>query len=128
MMDNYALPFWVYLAALTVFVCGAMKRILAFHLSVGPTLMAWLGATLLVEQLWVFCMPVLLLLALLGLACYLYSACRTGPPQTALSGQGKTVFITGKRTLCLPALPLSEVCRKVHYTACVWERGGLEEP
>ncbi|XP_004066855.1 corticosteroid 11-beta-dehydrogenase isozyme 2 [Oryzias latipes] len=95
MMDNYALPFWVYLAALTVFVCGAMKRILAFHLSVGPTLMAWLGATLLVEQLWVFCMPVLLLLALLGLACYLYSACRTGPPQTALSGQGKTVFITG---------------------------------
>ncbi|XP_041806727.1 corticosteroid 11-beta-dehydrogenase isozyme 2 [Chelmon rostratus] len=94
MMDDYTLPFWIYLGVLTVFIGGAMKKILASHLSAAPPLVAWLGATVLVERLWAFCLPAVLLLALLGLACCLYSAARTGP-QPALPAHGKAVFITG---------------------------------
>lgn len=106
MMDDYTLPFWIYLGVLTVFVGGAMKKILASHLSTAPPLVAWLGATVLVERLWAFCLPAVLLLVLLGLACCLYSATRTYPPPTALPAHGKAVLITGKKRL----LPLSQVC------------------
>ncbi|XP_056230417.1 11-beta-hydroxysteroid dehydrogenase type 2 [Seriola aureovittata] len=95
MMDDYTLPFWIYLGVLTVFVGGAMKKILASHLSTAPTVVAWLGATVLVEQLWAFCLPAVLLLALLCLACCLYSTARTVPPPTTLPVHGKAVFITG---------------------------------
>ncbi|XP_040896814.1 corticosteroid 11-beta-dehydrogenase isozyme 2 [Toxotes jaculatrix] len=95
MMDDYTLPFWIYLGVLTVFVGGAMKKILASHLSAAPTLVAWLGATVLVERLWAFCLPAVLLLGLLGFACCLYSATRTGPPPAALPAHGKAVLITG---------------------------------
>ncbi|XP_039989561.1 corticosteroid 11-beta-dehydrogenase isozyme 2 isoform X2 [Xiphias gladius] len=95
MMDDYTLPFWIYLGVLTVFVGGAMKKILASHLSTASTLVAWLGATVLLERLWVFCLPAMLLLALLGLACCLYSAARTGSPPATLPAQGKAVLITG---------------------------------
>ncbi|KAM9366713.1 11-beta-hydroxysteroid dehydrogenase type 2 [Symphorus nematophorus] len=99
MMEDYTLPFWIYLAVLTVFVGGAMKKILASHLSAAPPLVAWLGATVLAERLWALCLPavlLLLLLLLLGLACCLYSATRTGtPPAALLPAQGKAVFITG---------------------------------
>lgn len=95
-MEDYTLPFWIYLGVLTVFVGGAMKKILASHLSTAPPLVAWLGATVLVERLWAFCLPAVLLLVLLGLACCLYSATRTGPPPTALPTHGKAVLITGK--------------------------------
>ncbi len=98
MMDDYTLPFWIYLGVLTVFVGGAMKKILASHLSAAPPLVAWLGATVLVERLWALCLPAVLLLGLLGLAFCLYSA-RTGPPPAALSAHGKAVFITGKKQL-----------------------------
>lgn len=94
-MDDYTLPFWIYLAVLTVFVGGAMKKILTSHLSAGPTLVAWLGATVLVERLWAFCLPAVLLL-LIGLTCCcLYSVTRTGPPSPTLPTSGKAVFITG---------------------------------
>uniref|UniRef100_A0A1A7XSU0 11-beta-hydroxysteroid dehydrogenase type 2 n=1 Tax=Iconisemion striatum TaxID=60296 RepID=A0A1A7XSU0_9TELE len=95
MMDDYSLPFWIYLAVVTVIVGGAMKKVLASHLSTGPTLVAWLGATVLVERLWAFCLPALLLLALIGLAFSLYSWSRTGPPPVTLPTEGKAVFITG---------------------------------
>lgn len=94
MMDDYTLPFWIYLGVVTVFVGGAMKRIVASHLSAAPALVAWLGATVLVERLWALCLPALLLLALLAFACCLYSA-RTGPPPASLPAHGKAVFITG---------------------------------
>ena len=94
-MDDYNLPFWIYLAVVTVFVGGAMKKILASHLSAAPPLVAWLGATVLVERLWALCLPAMLLLALLALACCLYST-RTGPPPAALSTHGKAILITGK--------------------------------
>ncbi|XP_035483646.2 11-beta-hydroxysteroid dehydrogenase type 2 [Scophthalmus maximus] len=94
-MDDYTLPFWIYLGVLSVLVGGAMKKVLASHLSPAPTLAAWLGATVLVERLWAFCLPAALLLVLLGLACCLYSATRTGPPPATLPAQGKAVFITG---------------------------------
>ncbi|KAM4597345.1 11-beta-hydroxysteroid dehydrogenase type 2 [Fundulus diaphanus] len=94
MMDDYNLPFWIYLAVVTVFVGGAMKKVLASHLSAGPTLVAWLGATVLVERLWAFCLPAMLLLVLLALVGFVYSRSRTGPPPS-LPAQGKAVFITG---------------------------------
>ncbi|XP_072235888.1 11-beta-hydroxysteroid dehydrogenase type 2 [Leuresthes tenuis] len=90
MMDNYTLPVWFYVAVVTVFVGGAMKKILASHLTAGSNLVAWVGATVLMERLWEFCLPALLLV-LLGLACWLFSARRTA----ALPAQGKAVFITG---------------------------------
>ena len=96
-MDDYTLPFWIYLGVLTVFVGGAMKKILASHLSTASTLVAWLGATMLVERLWAFCLPAVLLLALLSLACCLYFATGTSSPPPTLPTQGKAVFITGKR-------------------------------
>lgn len=94
MMDDYTLPFWIYLGVLTVFIVGAMKKILASHLSAAPPLVAWLGATVLVERLWAFCLPAVLLLVLLGLTCCFYSAARA-PPPAALPAHGKAVLITG---------------------------------
>uniref|UniRef100_UPI003AAC2BF0 11-beta-hydroxysteroid dehydrogenase type 2 n=1 Tax=Centroberyx gerrardi TaxID=166262 RepID=UPI003AAC2BF0 len=93
MMEDYTLPFWIYMGVLTVFIGGAMKKVLASHISAAPTLVAWLGATVLVERLWAFCLPAVLVLALLCLACCLYSA-RTAPAP-ALPPEGKAVFITG---------------------------------
>nr|XP_046254515.1 corticosteroid 11-beta-dehydrogenase isozyme 2 [Scatophagus argus] len=95
MMDDYTLPLWIYLGVLIVFVGGAMKKILASHLSAAPPLVAWLGATVLVERLWALCLPAVLMLALLGLACFLYFAVRTGTPPATLSAHGKSVLITG---------------------------------
>uniref|UniRef100_A0A3B3Z4D3 Uncharacterized protein n=2 Tax=Poecilia mexicana TaxID=48701 RepID=A0A3B3Z4D3_9TELE len=94
-MDDYNLPFWIYLAVVTVFVGGAMKKILASHLSAGPTLVAWLGATVLVERLWAFCLPAVLLLVLLAVVYCVRSNSGTGPPPGP-PAQGKAVFITGK--------------------------------
>ncbi|XP_068584934.1 11-beta-hydroxysteroid dehydrogenase type 2 [Cebidichthys violaceus] len=100
MMDDYTLPFWIYLGVLAVFVGGAMKKILASHLGSAPPLVAWLGATVLVERLWAFCLPaaLLLLALLLGLACCLYSTARTGPTHADAdmhAPHGKAVLITG---------------------------------
>ncbi|XP_062417944.1 11-beta-hydroxysteroid dehydrogenase type 2 isoform X3 [Pungitius pungitius] len=97
MMDDYTFPFWIYLGVLAVFVGGAMKRLLASHLGAAPPLVAWLGATVLAERLWSICLPAALLLALLGLACCLYSATKPGPapPGAALPAHGKAVLITG---------------------------------
>ncbi|KAF7641800.1 hypothetical protein LDENG_00272100 [Lucifuga dentata] len=94
-MEDCTLPFWIYLAVLAVFVGRAMKKVLACHVSAAPTLVAWLGATVLVERLWTFCLPaVLLLAAMLAVTWCLY--CRTGPlPATMLPAQGRAVFVTG---------------------------------
>ncbi|KAM8894544.1 11-beta-hydroxysteroid dehydrogenase type 2 [Spinachia spinachia] len=97
MMDDYTFPLWIYLGVLAVLVGGAMKRLLASHLGTAPPLVAWLGATVLAERLWSFCLPAALLLVLLGLACCLYSAARTGPAPrgAALPARGKAVLVTG---------------------------------
>ncbi|KAG7483160.1 corticosteroid 11-beta-dehydrogenase isozyme 2 [Solea senegalensis] len=94
MMDDYSLPSWIYIAVLTVFVGGVMKKILASHLSPTPAVVAWLGATVLVERLWAFCVPAVLVLVLLGVICCLFSITRS-MPATLLPAQGKAVFITG---------------------------------
>ncbi|KAM4744200.1 11-beta-hydroxysteroid dehydrogenase type 2-like [Anableps anableps] len=93
-MDDYNLPYWIYLAVVTVFMGGAMKKLLASHLSAGPTLVAWLGATVLVERLWAFRLPAMLLLVLLAVVCCIYSRSRTGP-LPSLPAEGKAVLITG---------------------------------
>lgn len=110
MMDDYTLPFWIYLGVLTMIVGGAMKKILASHLSTASTLVAWLGATVLVERLWAFCLPAVLLLALLGLACCLYSSARAMPPSVTLPVHGKAVFITGKKGDSSHSLRCEIVC------------------
>ncbi|XP_038135998.1 corticosteroid 11-beta-dehydrogenase isozyme 2-like [Cyprinodon tularosa] len=94
MSENYNIPFWIYLAVASLFVGGAMKKILAPRLSVGPTLVAWLGATVLVERLWGFCLPVISLLVLLAAMGWIYSRSRTVQLPN-LPAQGKAVFITG---------------------------------
>ncbi|XP_068438801.1 11-beta-hydroxysteroid dehydrogenase type 2 [Clinocottus analis] len=95
-MEDYALPFWIYLGVLSVLVGGALKKVLASHLGAAPPLVAWLGVTVLVERLWAFCLPAALLLLLLGIAAVLYAAARTGPqPATLLPAHGKAVLITG---------------------------------
>lgn len=92
-MEDYALPFWIYMGVMSVFVGGAIKKVLASHISAVPTLVAWLSATVLVERLWSFCVPAVLVLAALCLACCLYSA--RGASVPALPAEGKAVFITG---------------------------------
>ncbi|KAK5873473.1 hypothetical protein PBY51_018510 [Eleginops maclovinus] len=47
MMEDYTLPFWIYLLVVTVLVGGALKKMLASHLSAAPPLLAWLGASVL---------------------------------------------------------------------------------
>lgn len=103
-MEDFTLPYWIYLCIITMFVGGVLKKILASHLSAASTLVAWLGATVLVERLWAFCLPALLLLALLGLTCCIYFAVRTATLPAALPAKGKAVLITGKKRF------LSGVC------------------
>ncbi|XP_041844750.1 corticosteroid 11-beta-dehydrogenase isozyme 2 [Melanotaenia boesemani] len=95
MMEDYTFPVWFYVAVVAVFLGGVLKKVLEFHLSAGPTLVAWLGATVLMERLWEFCLPALLLLVLFGLACCLRSASRIRMPPATLPAWGKAVFITG---------------------------------
>lgn len=93
-MDDYTLPFIIYLCVLTVFLGGAVKNILASQLSAAYTFMAWLGATVLVERLWAFCLPAALLLAVTGSTWWLYRSVRAKPKQL-LPVNGKAVLITG---------------------------------
>lgn len=99
-MEDYTLPFWIYLAIVTVFIGGAMKKILASHLNATSTVVAWLGATVLVERLWAFCLPAMLLLVLFGITFCIYYATKTSQPRAMLPAHGKAVIITGKRRHC----------------------------
>ncbi|KAK2819862.1 hypothetical protein Q7C36_021508 [Tachysurus vachellii] len=92
-MDAYALSFWIYMGVLSVFVGGTLKKFLATHVSAVPSLVAWLGATLLVERLCAICMPAVLALAVFCATCWLYSL--WAAPPLVLSVEGKAVFITG---------------------------------
>nr|BAF35260.1 11beta-hydroxysteroid dehydrogenase short form [Anguilla japonica] len=91
--EDCALSFWIYVGVMSVFVGGAMKKILASHMSAAPTLVAWLGATLLVERLCSLWPPAILALAVLCAVCCVLSV-RGGPART-LPADGKAVFITG---------------------------------
>ncbi|KAJ0056533.1 hypothetical protein NL108_010241 [Boleophthalmus pectinirostris] len=93
-MEDYTLPFVIYLCVLTVFLGGAVKKILASQLSGASTFVAWLGATVLVERLWAFCLPAALVLAVAGLAWWGYRNVKAKPVQL-LPANGKAVLITG---------------------------------
>ncbi|TNM90539.1 hypothetical protein fugu_002828 [Takifugu bimaculatus] len=96
MMDTYSLPFWIYLLVLAFFLGGAMKKIQTFHMSSIPSLVAWLGATVLLDRLWTLCLPTtLLLMGLLGLSFCLCTFLRTSMTPSLLPAHGKAVFITG---------------------------------
>ncbi|KAL4613065.1 corticosteroid 11-beta-dehydrogenase isozyme 2-like isoform X1 [Arapaima gigas] len=88
-MEEFALSFWIYMGVMSVFVGGAMQKMLAAHIRAAPTLVAWLGATVLLERLCSLWLPGALLLALLGAACCLFS------PQRRLPAEGKVLLITG---------------------------------
>ncbi|XP_072527256.1 11-beta-hydroxysteroid dehydrogenase type 2 [Salminus brasiliensis] len=92
-MDDYALSFWIYMGVMSVFVGGTLKKFLAAHVSAMPSLVAWLGATLLVERLCALCMPAVLALFALCAACWLYTT--WAAPAPTLPVEGKAVFITG---------------------------------
>lgn len=104
-MDNCSLPVWIYMPVLTVFVGGAMKKILASHLGTSPPLVAWLGTAMLVERLITLCTPspLLLLLVLLGL----WAFARSIAPPAVLPTTGKAVLVTGRTLLEFPQPPKS---------------------
>ncbi|KAI4889297.1 hypothetical protein NFI96_000253 [Prochilodus magdalenae] len=92
-MDDCALSFWIYMVVMSVFVGGTLKKFLVSHVSAMPSLVAWLGAILLVERLCALCMPAVLALAALCAACWLYAT--WAAPEPTLPVEGKAVFITG---------------------------------
>ncbi|MBN3321049.1 DHI2 dehydrogenase, partial [Atractosteus spatula] len=91
-MEEYALSFWIYMGVMSVFVGGAMKKILASHISAAPTLVVWLGLLVLLERLCTLCLPAVLGLAVLCAGCGLIT--RKGSAAQTLPTEGKAVFIT----------------------------------
>uniref|UniRef100_A0A6Q2Y4V6 11-beta-hydroxysteroid dehydrogenase type 2 n=1 Tax=Esox lucius TaxID=8010 RepID=A0A6Q2Y4V6_ESOLU len=90
-MENYL--DWIYMGVMSVFVGGAVRKFLASHISAAPTVVAWLGVTLVVEKLWSHSVPAVLALGAICVACCLYSA-KTAPAPV-LPVEGKAVLITG---------------------------------
>ncbi|CAL8243611.1 unnamed protein product [Lota lota] len=93
-MEEHGLSLWIYIGVLTLMLMGALQRVLPLHLSSGPALVAWLGASMLMERLWAFWPAAMLLLTLtLGLAWWLRS---TQISQDALlAPEGRAICITG---------------------------------
>ncbi|KPP66068.1 11beta-hydroxysteroid dehydrogenase short form-like [Scleropages formosus] len=87
-MEEFALSFWIYMGVMSMFLGGAVRKMLAVQLRAAPTLLAWLGATVLVERLCSLWLPGALLLGLLGAACCLCA------PRRGLPAEGKVLFIT----------------------------------
>lgn len=93
-MEDFSVSFWIYIGVMSIFVGGAVKRFLAFHIGAMPSVVAWLGAILLVERLCALCMPAVLARLVLCVSCWLYFTWAT--PKPSLPVEGKAVFITGK--------------------------------
>ncbi|RXN21080.1 corticosteroid 11-beta-dehydrogenase isozyme 2 [Labeo rohita] len=91
-MEDFAVSFWIYIGVMSVFVGGAVKKFLAFHIGAMPSVVAWLGATLLLERLCALCMPAVLARLVLCVSCWLYFTWAT--PKPFLPVEGKAVFIT----------------------------------
>lgn len=100
-MEDCALSFWIYMGVMSMFVGGAVKKVLASHISAVPSLVAWLAATMLLERLCSLCLPAFLALAGLCAAAYCLHGSRQTSLATSLPTEGKAVFITGK--VLLPA-------------------------
>lgn len=100
-MEDYALSFWIYIGVMSMFVGGAVKKILASHISAIPSLVAWLAATVLLERLYTLCLPAFLVLAGLCAACCLLSSRQSTNLAASLPTEGKAVFITGKAAAVL---------------------------
>lgn len=93
-MEDCAVSFWIYIGVMSILVGGAVKKFQAFHIGAMPSVVAWLGATLLVERLCALCMPAVLARLVLCVSCWLYFTWAT--PKPFLPVEGKAVFITGK--------------------------------
>ncbi|XP_051968278.1 11-beta-hydroxysteroid dehydrogenase type 2-like [Xyrauchen texanus] len=92
-MEDCAVTFWIYIGVMSIFVGGAVKKFLASHMGAMPSVVAWLGATLLLERLCALCMPAVLARLFLCVSCWLYFSWAT--PKPSLPVEGKAVFITG---------------------------------
>ncbi|XP_051511319.1 11-beta-hydroxysteroid dehydrogenase type 2 isoform X2 [Myxocyprinus asiaticus] len=92
-MEDCAVSFWIYIGVMSIFVGGAVKKFLASHMGAMPSVVAWLGATLLLERLCALCMPAVLARLVLCVSCWLYFSWAT--PKSSLPVEGKAVFITG---------------------------------
>ncbi|TRY56510.1 hypothetical protein DNTS_015658 [Danionella cerebrum] len=92
-MEEFAVSFWIYIVVMSMFVGGAMKKFLALHIGALPSVVAWLGVTLLVERLCALCMPAVLARLVLCVSCWLYFSWAS--PKPFLPVEGKAVFITG---------------------------------
>lgn len=92
-MEDFAVSFWIYIGVMSIFVGGAVKKFLAFNIGAMPSVVVWLGATLLVERLCALCMPAVLARLVLCVCCWLYFTWAT--PKPSLPVEDKAVFITG---------------------------------
>lgn len=92
-MEDCAVSFWIYIGVMSILVGGAVKKFLAFRIGAMTSVVAWLGATLLVEKLCALCMPAVLARLAICVSCWLYFTWAT--PKPFLPVEGKAVFITG---------------------------------
>ena len=105
-MEEHGLSLWIYVGVLTLMLMGVLQRVLPLHFSSWPALVAWLGASVLMEWLWAFWPAALLILTLTpGLAWWLRS---TRISQDALlAPEGRAICITGQSNPKQSPLPLS---------------------
>ncbi|XP_064191921.1 11-beta-hydroxysteroid dehydrogenase type 2-like [Anguilla rostrata] len=92
-MEDCSLSYWIYMGVMSMFVGGAVKKILASQVRAAPTLVAWLGAAVLVERLCALWPPAVLALAVLYAGCCFLSG--RGARGLPLPAEGRAVFITG---------------------------------
>ena len=113
-MEEHGPSLWIYVAVLAVMLTGALQRVLPLHCSSWPALVAWLGASVLMERLWALWPAALLTLTLtLALAWWLRSA-RTSQ-DALLAPEGRAVCITGQSNPKTSPLPLSPPRPPHHY-------------
>nr|ADI60062.1 11 beta-hydroxysteroid dehydrogenase type 2 [Clarias gariepinus] len=92
-MEDYALSFWIYMGVMSVFIGSTLKKFLATHVSVVPSLVAWLGATLLSGEAVCYVHACCAGTRRLLCPCWFYSL--WAAPPSLLPVEGKAVFITG---------------------------------
>ncbi|MFT7807000.1 corticosteroid 11-beta-dehydrogenase isozyme 2-like [Arapaima gigas] len=92
-MEEHALSFWISMGVMSAIVGGAMRKMLATHMSAAPTIAALLGVTVLVERLCSLGFPTMLALASLSAFCCLIPG--KTPSAPPLPTEGRAVFITG---------------------------------
>lgn len=125
-MEDFAVSFWIYIGVMSIFVGGAVKKFLAFNIGAMPSVVAWLGATLLVERLCALCMPAVLARLVLCVCCWLYFTWAT--PKPSLPVEDKAVFITGKQEPKQEQNEMNDyVCHSTFFVFFFWSVADSED-